>query len=581
MRRISLLAAILLTAVLPGMTRAQFAGRASLIDSQRMRGLGLEKAWYANARVNTSRGGLVNMTLHLRPHVIYRVTNSAGRIFEYSSLDVDPDQITPIGPLEAKKRAEAKLASINVIKGLWSGVEVEAPEKDRGKLERLDRMNMLLVSVSEQGTIDVFDGETGRRKWSRKVGSPQYPSTAAGVNDNLVAVINGLHLYVLENATGDLLWSRSLKGVPGAAPALSNAFAFVPTIDGALESYSLSDLQEPPGRYQAIGRSLVQPVVTPDTVVWPTDRGFYYVAPANKNGIYYRLETSGKAIAKPAYANGKLFMASLDGYVYCLEEMLGQLQWSRAFGEPISQQPLIVEDQLYIRGDYGTLWCLNSSTGETQWTRGVVEQVLGVAGGRVYVASARMTGLVALDAKTGETVGETRLNDPNLIPLTNTLTDRIYLADESGFIQCFRPLGGGEPVAHVELAEFEKPVEVNQPQAPAQPAAKQPAAGGNPFGAGNPFGGGAGGDNPFGGGAGNDNPFGGGGAGGAGGAGNDNPFGGGGAGGAGGAGNANPFGGGGGNPFGGGAGGAGGGAGNDNPFGGGGMGGNDNPFGGN
>ncbi len=574
MRRISLLAAFLLTVMLPGMARAQFGSRASLVDSQRVRGLGLEKAWYANARVNTSRGGLVNLTLHLRPHVIYRVTNSAGRIFEFSSLDVAPGQITPIGPLEAKKRAEAKLASINVIKGLWSSVEVEVPEKDRGKLERLDRANSLLVSVSEQGTVDVFDGETGRRKWSRKVGSPQYPTTAAGVNDTLVGVVNGLTLYLLENSTGDLLWSRSLKGVPGAGPALSNKFAFIPTIDGALESYSLTDPQEPAGRYQAIGRSLVQPVVTPDTVVWPTDRGFYYVAPANKNGIYYRLETTGKAIAKPTYAGGQLFMASLDGYVYCLEEMLGQLQWSRAFAEPISRQPLIVGDQLFVRGDYGTLWCLKASTGETQWTHGVTEQVLGVAGGRVYVATSRMTGLVALDAETGETIGETRLNDPSLAPLTNTLTDRIYLADNSGLIQCFRPLGGGEPIAHVELAEFDKPVEVQQPQAPVKPAAKDPAAA-NPFGAGNPFGGGgAGGDNPFGGagGAGGANPFGGGGAGGG------NPFGGG---GAGGAGNDNPFGGGGaggGNPFGGGGAG---GAGNDNPFGGGGMGGNDNPFGGN
>jgi hypothetical protein len=412
------------------------------------------------------------------------------------------------------------------------------------------------------------------------VGSPNYPTTAAGVNDDLVAVVNGVHLYVMEGATGDMLYSRNLKGVPGAGPALSRTYAFVPTIDGAMESYFLEDPQEPPGHYQAAGRSLVQPVTTPDTVVWPTDRGYYYVAPANRVGIYYRLETAGSAIAKPAYAAGKLYMVSLNGYVYCLEEMLGRLQWSRAFNEPISRQPLVVGKDLFVRGDYGGLWCLDAATGNTKWDRVGVEQVLGVAGGKVYVATARMTGLMALDIETGESSGQTQLNGGiHLVPLTNTMTDRIYLADDSGFIQCFRPLGGGEPVTHIDVAETDPPVEVAQPKAPAEPAAKDPAAGGNPFGGGgaNPFGGG-GGANPFGGGAGGDNPFGGGA-----GAGGGNPFGGG--AGAGGAGD-NPFGGGGGgagaggaggNPFGGGAGAGGAG---DNPFGGGGMSG-DNPFGGN
>jgi hypothetical protein len=156
---------------------------------------------------------------------------------------------------------------------------------------------------------------------------------------------------------------------------------------------------------------------------------------------------------------------------------------------------------------------------------------------------------VILDAKTGGRIASMRADLLDIF-YTNLQTDRIFLADKTGLIQCLRETQMEWPLVHwfAEVKEKERP-EIRQEgvdEAGAKPAAKKPAAKpDDPFGGPNPFGGGAGGagakPNPFGG----PNPF----DGGAGGAGaKPNPFGGpnpfdGGAGGAGAKPKANPFGG--------------------------------------
>ena len=477
----------------------------------------MEKAWFANAQVNTARGELTHLTLHVRPYTLYQVTANDGRIHRFSSLDVDPERLETIGAEEAQRRAEALRDSLNQIKGLWSKLATELPENQQAKLERLDKLDTVLVAVSSRGGIDVFNGETGQRKWGTAVGWPKYPTTAAGVNDKYVALINGLHLFVFEIESGDLLWKKTVEGVPAAGPALSSRYAFVPMVDGILESHRLDDPGKPVAHYQSLGRALMQPTVSPNTVVWPTDLGYYYVAPADRPGIYYRLETTGRSMSRPAFSRDKLYVASLDGYVYCLTELNGQLSWSRAFGEPLSHQPVVVGDHLYLVGEGGTIWCLNADSGETLWTGEQVDHLLAVAAGKVFVTSLRGTRVRTLDENTGRVVSQLSLTGQLVMPMTNGMTDRIYVADPRGLIQCFRPIGSVEPVAHIEISEQKaaEPAEVEQ--GPAAPPAQAPAAD-NPFGgagggADNPFGGAGGGaDNPFGNPppSGNPNPFGGG-----------------------------------------------------------------------
>ena len=73
-----------------------------------------------------------------------------------------------------------------------------------------------------------------------KVQPPQPPLEARG---DLVAVVNGSRLYVLNRANGDLLYQRQIQDAPGSGPAPNSKRAFVPMVTGMMTAY-----QFPSGR---------------------------------------------------------------------------------------------------------------------------------------------------------------------------------------------------------------------------------------------------------------------------------------------------------------------------------------------
>ena len=102
-----------------------------------------------------------------------------------------------------------------------------------------------IYAQTDRGVIQAIDAETGKTLWWKQVGNPDYPTTTPGVNHELLAVLNGSQLYVLNRATGEVLDQKQLAGVPGAGPALSEQRAYVPTTTGMLMAYRLDSSAEP------------------------------------------------------------------------------------------------------------------------------------------------------------------------------------------------------------------------------------------------------------------------------------------------------------------------------------------------
>lgn len=140
---------------------------------------------------------------------------------------------------------------------------------------------MRLFATASNAVIHAVDGENGQTLWQRRVGSDLFPSFRVAANEEHLAVVNGSTLYILDQETGRELWHRATVSIPGAAPALSAEYAFVPTVTAGLEVYVLDASHAPKTIYHASGRNVVQPVVTTRSVTWPTNRGHMYVAEAN------------------------------------------------------------------------------------------------------------------------------------------------------------------------------------------------------------------------------------------------------------------------------------------------------------
>ena len=426
----------------------------------------------------------------------------------------------------------------------------------------LDRGTLFVQT--DQAMLQAIDAGTGQTLWVVQVGKRNHPSLAPSANGELVAVINGSTLYIVNRFTGKLLWKSQIDGAPGAGPELSDWRAYVALTDGQLLAYRLEEArrtsvdqeldpeaapeneeaiktikqrdyhlkqeQAPPLSCQSWGGAFVQPVVTGQSageeyVAWPTDRGYMFVAKINRKkevdfSIVYKLTTEAGIAARPSYlqANpdvvgdpGLIFVPSRDGFVHALDETDGSPLWRFPTGEPILERVAVIGENVYVSTQLGGMYCLGSKTGVQQWWTPQVMQFIAAGKERIYAAD-KLGRMLVIDAKTGARMDSLDITS-HPIRLMNLQTDRIFLASETGLVQCLheieqvepldhlQPLAPAEPAGEEKEAKIQPEVQPAQPVEPVQPAMDPPAKPEDPFGTKK----GPGADDPFGGG--DDDPF--------------------------------------------------------------------------
>ena len=457
-------------------------------------------------------------------------------------------------------------------------------DRTRGKVQSIVLFDDTLFVQTDRAVLQALDAATGSTLWVKEVGKRNFPSMRPSANGDMVAVINGSTLYVLDRRTGRLLWQREVEGVPGAGPALSQQRVFVPMTDGIVLAYRLEAVTDPavemglldpkseddakklearrlenlrlqqdlkpPLACQSFGRAMVQPLVTRETkgeeyVVWPTDRGYLFAGRINRKDedyfeMVYKLETAADITARPtllpaaseeASDSAIIFAPSQDGFLHAIREQSGTSMWRFSTGEPVVKAAAPISDKVYVTTQLGGMYCLAVQTGQQLWWAPGIMKFLAASKDRVYAEDTKGD-IVVLHAQSGgrlDVIPAAGL----AIKMMNLQNDRLFLAADSGLVQCLHEIELEQPILHrpkpapkVEepKAKSKTPAKTEQPK----PAADDPS---NPFGnaapaADNPFGGAApAADNPFGGAApAADDPFGGMGTGG-GAAPADDPFG--------------------------------------------------------
>ncbi len=304
---------------------------------------------------------------------------------------------------------------------------------------------MLYVQTTH-AMVHALDAETGRKIWSVQIGRRNQMSYAPGVNEDLLAVINGSTLFVVDRRNGKLKYERELAGAPGAGPALSKKRLYVGMVDGLLQGFNLEDTKALPFIYKSAGRILIQPIVTQVSLGWTTDKGYFYVADANEAKVRFRIETQGEINSRPAHWTPFIYACSLDGYVYAVNEVTGSTVWKFSSGQPISKQPVAVGNYLYILPDLGGMFCLDGKTGQELWFAPGITDFCSVSPSKVYVID-HLNRLTTLDQKTGSRLDTLPLGEIRM-KMINQQTDRIYLASDAGVIQCLHEIGLQTPVIY-------------------------------------------------------------------------------------------------------------------------------------
>lgn len=449
MRRISLL--ILTVCSFPALAVAQPAATA-LVSPQAARQVGLERMWYTQLSLDRGRGRIAGLFMHVSAtdsHTVFQVAHD-GRRYVFSQRDRNAFG-KEIGVEGAKAEAEKKAEEIKKQMQDAGKADAEAPA-----VETIVVPKITLYASSERGTVHALDGETGRTLWTTSVGNALYPTTSPAANDKFVAVCNGSTLYVMQASDGAVLWTRSMLGSPGAGPAMTTDYVFVPMISGQIETLDLEDPRRPAAMFKSFGRTMVQPVVSSNSVAWPTDSGNLYVGLAHSPGLRFRMQANDTISSAPAFlAPDRIYATSMDGYIYCLGEQKGNILWRFTTGEPLQHSPVALGKMVYAISTRGNMYAVDADNAAERWLVGGIRSYLAGNDKRLYCLDDRGN-LAILDAKTGSRLGTLGGVGGDLVPILNPQTDRIFLVTSRGFVQCLRETSHPWPMVHYQVEPQKK-----------------------------------------------------------------------------------------------------------------------------
>ena len=461
----------------------------------------------------------------------------------------------PSDQLLAEYRTEIISETVATRHGLTRAWHTQVQlDQGRSRVRHIVLNQGTLFVQTDRALLQAIDAKTGQTLWAVQVGKRDYPSLAPSANGEVVASINGSTLYIVSRFTGKLLWKSVIEGAPGAGAELSDRRAYVILTNGKMLAYSVDEVRRtpedqeidpaekqeeneeaveakrrksyrlkqeytPPLSCQSWGRGLIQPVVTrqnagEEVVAWPTDRGFLFVAKINRKtdadfGIEFQLTTKAGIAARPSYLHanpnvpgdpGLIFIPSRDGFVHAMDDKSSSALWRFSTGEPILERVAVIGQNVYVSTQPGGMYCLESKTGVQQWWAPQIMQFIAAGKERIYAAD-KLGRMLVIDAQSGARIDALDIMS-HPIRLMNLQTDRIFLANETGLVQCLHEIEQVEPLDHLQPLEPAQPAGEDkkaaaQPQVqPDQPAMAAPAKPADPFGAKK----GSGADDPFGGG---------------------------------------------------------------------------------
>lgn len=332
----------------------------------------------------------------------------------------------------------------------------------RERIRHLVADEEVVIAQSTGGIATAFDAETGKRLWSVQIGRRDDPSYPAATNERLVLITASQFLYAFDKLTGNIEWRIEVPSQPSTSPSADDRRVYVGCLDGSVYAFNLRRIRElyaerllPQWSYQTIdwkfqtaGAITTPPLpIEGDQVICfaSLDRSLYCVT-RNEREIRFQFETDAPVSAPLAYHEGKLYLASQDFDLYCINILNGNPFWRFVSGTAITKKPYIVGDDLYLLPETGGMFCLSVDTGTQRWWRPKMTEFLGASMGRLY-ASDEQGNLVLLARADGALLGAIPLR-PFPVRFYNDRTDRIFLASDSGLVIALRERGQQFPVYH-------------------------------------------------------------------------------------------------------------------------------------
>jgi outer membrane protein assembly factor BamB len=231
-----------------------------------------------------------------------------------------------------------------------------------------------------------------------------------------------------------------------------------PSVAAALALSDLRPRGNRPTRRWEFGTTnrVLYPVLVTPRRLWGASDGKLVVAVSKYDNGKRELEAAmpAQVSAQPVAAETTGYFPADDGNLYAVDLVHGERRtgvtvlWRANVGGLMNHTPFLTDDAVFASGDNSGVTRIDRATGEIQWrTESAADRVVAATHEFLYVRD-RQGRFLVYDVKRATDPG-LRFSRPitgiNLaefnVPVTNTVSDRIFLAAENGLIVCLRDAG--------------------------------------------------------------------------------------------------------------------------------------------
>jgi outer membrane protein assembly factor BamB len=285
-----------------------------------------------------------------------------------------------------------------------------------------------LFVLKNNGALYAVSRLKGQVRWKRKLGNLAAASPACAHNTVYAVLlargkgIRAGRVVAVDAATGRTRWSRKIRSRVESSPLLDGGRLYFGSEDGTVYAMRASD-GAVRWTYRAAG-AVKGGIALKDGKLFFGDYGGKVQAirqadghrlwRSNSAGSAFGLRT-GRFYSTPAVANGRVYIGSLDGFVYSFAARNGRLAWRHRTGSFVYSSPAVADvdgvgPTVYIGSYDGKLYALNAQSGKVRWARRSGGKISGgpvVVGDLVFYSNLTRRSTAAVGAATGTLVWKT------------------------------------------------------------------------------------------------------------------------------------------------------------------------------
>jgi outer membrane protein assembly factor BamB len=278
-----------------------------------------------------------------------------------------------------------------------------------------------LFQLNDDGVLNAISKNTGKIRWSRRLGTRAAAAPAAsGISVYVTLLDHGGsgkgRVIALRQKDGSIRWARNLPSRSESSPLLDRGKLYLGSENGTVYGLSAHD-GHVLWTYHAGGAVKASPTFKDGKLYFGDYSDHMQAIRESDGGLVWRVSEggllrSGTFYSTPAAVFGRVFVGNTDGRVYAFDERNGHLAWAHQTGNYVYSSPAVqdtpgIGPTVYVGSYDGSFYALNAYSGQVRWiyrTGGRISGSPTVIGGIVYFANLARRETIGLDAGSGRRV---------------------------------------------------------------------------------------------------------------------------------------------------------------------------------